>query len=195
MVADAALPPADAATMPADATTKLDAGAPDAVRVVDAPSSPVTTPGGCVLPACLAALVADCETIGPCVAQPTNLGSFNQCYDNGVKVTTGVAPPLTTARVTRRGGALCYTVEALGRVGRGGGMGGANAGTFIYRNPAGESVASGVILGGGADVLLSCATGGVPLTAPLRCTPVAAAVAGLVGGDSQASACPAGSCP
>jgi hypothetical protein len=46
-----------------------------------------------------------------------------------------------------------------------------------------------------AEVLLSCATGGVPLTAPLRCTPVAAAVAGLVGGGSQASACPAGSCP
>ena len=74
-------------------------------------------------------------------------------------------------------------------------MGGGNAGTFIYRNPAGESVASGVILGGGAQVLLSCATGGVPLTAPLRCTPVAAAVAGLVGGGTQASACAAGSCP
>src|SRR5437764_993429 len=79
----------------------------------------------------LAAVVADAGTSGPCVAQPTSVGSFNQCYDSGVKIATGVAPPLTTARVTRKGGALCYTVDAMGRVGRGGGMGGGNAGTFI----------------------------------------------------------------
>jgi hypothetical protein len=179
----------------------VDAPAPPAPADAGVPVNPVPLPvpgGPCPLPACLAALVSDCPTTGACVAQPASLGGgFNQCYASGVKVATTEAPPLTVARVTRPDGTLCSTVDGLGRVGRGGGMGGANDSVMIFRDPSGQSVASGAIqgAGGGADVILSCATGGVPVRVPLSCTPVAAALGGLVGGGAQAGPCGPGVCP
>jgi hypothetical protein len=152
-------------------------------------------PASCEIP-CLTNLISNCAPMGTCMSQTTLLPtpSFNQCYSNGVKLSTAISVGGggggTVAVTYSKMGAVCYSIEAAG----------AGAGmnfTFSYKNPAGTVVATGTYDNATMKTTLTCA--GSAMTYDLSSAACAnvprGTMPGTGGGDAGAGNCPMGACP
>ncbi len=154
-------PMADAVAIALDAAPAEDnpARAEDArAPAADGPASPApsVTVNGCA-PACLQTLLLSCVPAGACTWQ----GSGERAWSNGVSVSSGTGPGGTTRTTTTKGGAVCFTEDAV--------LPPSIDGVHVtYSNGQGNPVATVVFSGG--RFVATC-TG----TAPVTCAEVTAA--------------------
>ena len=152
------------------------------------------TPASCEIP-CLTNLIAGCVPMGTCMSQTTILPapSFNQCYSNGVKMSTAInvsGGGGTVAVTYSKASGVCYTIEAAG----------AGAGmnfTFSYKNAGGMVVATGTYDNATMKTTLTCAGSATPydLSNPACANVPRGQMAPPGGGDAGAGNCPMGACP
>jgi hypothetical protein len=147
----------------------------------------------CDIP-CLTSLVSNCAPAGACMSQTTLLPpSVNQCYANGVKVTTAIALGAGgsgSAVITySKAGQTCYSVEAPVTAG-------AMTFMFTYKNAAGTVVATGTFDSATSKTTVTCA--GSAMTYDLSSAACANVPRGQMppmgGGDAGANQCPMGTC-
>jgi hypothetical protein len=148
----------------------------------------------CEIP-CLTSLVANCAPAGTCMSQTTLLPpSVNQCYANGVKVSTAIALGAGgsgSAVVTySKGGQACYSVEAPVTAG-------AMTFMFTYKNAAGTVVATGTFDSATSKATVTCTGSAMTydLSSPACANVPRGQMPPMGGGDAGATQCPMGACP
>jgi hypothetical protein len=169
------------AAPPGATTTGADGGAPPIANLDGAAALPPQS--DCMLPSCLAVLLAPCTPAGDCTRQNSAEGRWNVCYANGVKMFSTIQGPfpggsiVATIRVTRPDGETCYeriaSSDMLANL------------TFSYQNARGAPVATAVRRSNG-QTTVSC-EGQPP-------QPVNAACLTLPAADVNGQACAPGSC-